>query len=168
MDFKEVSVKDISESVFRLFDDEWTIIASGNREKNNFMTASWGGMGVLWNKEVCFIFIRPQRYTYEFVEKNNFFTLNFFDQTYRGVLEFCGTKSGREYDKLKETSLSPAFDDPGYMYFQQARLVFMCKKLYFQDISPNGFIDFDIDKTIYSKKDYHRMYVGAIERVISK
>jgi len=74
MDFKEVSVKDISESVFRLFDDEWTIIASGNREKNNFMTASWGGMGVLWNKEVCFIFIRPQRYTYEFVEKNNFFT----------------------------------------------------------------------------------------------
>ncbi|HOT32072.1 MAG TPA: flavin reductase [Petrotogaceae bacterium] len=168
MDFKEVSVKDISESVARLFDDEWTIIASGNREKNNFMTASWGGMGVLWNKEVCFIFIRPQRYTYEFVEKNNFFTLNFFDQTYRAVLEFCGTKSGRECDKLKETSLSPVFDDPGYMYFQQARLVFICRKLYFQDISPKGFIDFDIDKTIYSKKDYHRMYVGAIERVLSK
>lgn len=130
------------------------------------MTASWGGMGELWNKDVCFIFVRPQRYTYEFLEKNEKFTLSFYGAEWKKALSFCGTKSGRDFDKAKETGLIPKFIDETTT-FEQAEITIVCKKIAFQDMSPEGFIDKSIEKN-YAAKDYHRIYVGEILEVYVK
>ena len=130
-------------------------------ESYNTMTASWGAMGELWNKDVCFCFIRPQRYTYEFTEKNELFTLSFFGEEYRKALSFCGRNSGRDCDKAKETGLTPIEVD-GSVSFEESEIIIVLKKIAYQDIKPEGFIDESIDEKNYPQKDYHRMYIGEV------
>ena len=105
--YTELNPYKINENVFKLLDVQWMLITAGNEDKYNTMTASWGGLGVLWNKSIATIYIRPQRYTFEFVENNSIFNLSFFDKKYKPALNFCGSKSGRDYDKAKETGLTP-------------------------------------------------------------
>lgn len=157
----KIDIKALKESAVSLFNDSWCLITAGNEESYNTMTASWGAMGELWNEDVCFIFIRPQRYTYEFTEKNERFTLSFFADEYKKALTFCGRNSGRDYDKAKETGLTPISVD-GSMGFSESRLTIVCEKLYFQDLDPKGFVDESLDSKNYALKDYHRMYVGKI------
>lgn len=152
---------DLSMNVFNQIGSEWMLITSGGREKFNMMTASWGGMGVLWNKNVCFIFVRPTRYTYEFLEKNPLFSISFFEEEHREILELCGTKSGRDIDKMSETGLTPHFTDHGSILFLESVLSMECRKIYFSDISPFNFLEKEIEKH-YPLKDYHRMYIGEI------
>lgn len=159
---KKISVKDLNESAVKLFDSDWSLITSGDEASGyNTMTASWGGIGELWNRDVCFIFVRPQRYTYEFLEKNDLFTVSFYAPEYKKALAFCGSRSGRDVDKAKETGLTPLFLD-GTTTFKQARLTIVCRKIAFQDLDPSGFVDKEIDADNYPSKDYHRMYVGEI------
>lgn len=161
--FREIQPNTINANVFKLIASDWMLVTAGTRESFNTMTANWGGLGYLWNKNVCFCFIRPPRYTYDFVEKTSIFTLTFFEEKYRDILKFCGAKSGRDVDKIKETGLVPVYSDSGAIYFEQARLVLECKKIYFQDITPNNFLD-SVIPSFYPKKDYHRMYIGEIIR----
>ena len=105
--FKTVEIKDLQFNPFTLIDKEWMLITAGNEQKCNTMTASWGGLGELWKHYVSFIFVRPQRYTLEFIEKEDHYSLCFFDESYRKALSFCGSHSGRDYDKCKETGLTP-------------------------------------------------------------
>lgn len=165
--FNKIDPQKINENIIKLIRQDWFLITAGNLDKFNTMTASWGTMGELWNKKVAFIFVRPTRFTYEFTEKNDFFSLSFFDDKYRDALKFCGTKSGRDYDKAKETGLTPILTDLETVCFQEAKLVLNCKKIYYYDIDPNNFIDSAIDKE-YPKKDYHRVYVGEILSCLSK
>lgn len=158
---KKIDIKDLGGNAVSLFDDKWCLITAGDKESYNTMTASWGAMGELWNKDVCFCFIRPQRYTYEFTEKNDLFTLSFFGEEYRKALSFCGSKSGRDYDKAKETGLTPKFID-GSVTFEESEIVIVLKKVAVQDIDPKGFIDETIDEKCYPLKDYHRMYIGEV------
>lgn len=158
---KEINVKELNENVISLFKDRWALITAGNADSYNTMTASWGAVGELWNKDVCFCFIRPQRYTYQFTEKEEYFTVSFFSQEYKKALAFCGKYSGRDVDKAKETGLTPKAIGES-MTFEQAEIVLLCKKLAFQDINPDGFIEKQIDSSCYPAKDYHRMYVGEI------
>ena len=158
---KKIDIKTLKENAVSLFDDSWCLITAGNEESYNTMTASWGAMGELWNEDVCFIFIRPQRYTYEFLENEERFTLSFFSEEYRKALTFCGRYSGRDCDKAKETGLTPVSID-GSMSFKESRLTLVCEKLYYQDLDPKGFIDKSLDGKNYALKDYHRMYVGKI------
>lgn len=158
---KKIDIKSLKESPVSLFNDRWCLITAGNKESYNTMTASWGAMGELWNKDVCFIFIRPQRYTYEFTEREEYFTLSFFPEQYRDALSFCGSKSGRKYDKAAKTGLTPMEID-GSMSFKESNLIIVCKKLAYQDIDPKGFIDSSIKPKCYPMKDYHRMYIGEI------
>ncbi len=160
-EFTEIKAKEITENTFSLIGRDWMLITAGNREKFNTMTASWGGLGVLWHKNVCFIFVRPQRYTYEFMEKEDIFTLSFFSDAHRDALKFCGSNSGRDVDKIAETGLTPAFSDQGGVYFNEAKLVLECRKLHYQDIDPAGFLD-DSLMDHYPGKDFHRMYTGEI------
>ncbi len=160
MAFKEVNVNNLNINPFESIGKDWMLITSGDKEKFNTMTASWGGLGVLWNKNVTFSFVRPQRYTFEFLEKNDLYTLSFFNNNYRKALTLCGKVSGRDIDKVKESKLTPKFDN-GFTYFEQARLVLACKKIYTQFIDPNHFIDDKIESN-YENKDYHNMYVGEI------
>jgi len=159
--FEKIDPASIQDNPFTLIGKDWMLITSGNIEKFNTMTASWGGFGILWNKKVCFIFIRPTRYTYEFIEQNDNFTLSFFSEDYRKALSFCGTRSGRDVDKIAATGLTPVSGSQDTVYFEEARLVLECKKLYFQDLDPANFLDPDIEKN-YAAKDYHRVYVGEI------
>lgn len=160
-DFTEILPGQLDENAFKLIGSDWTLITAGRMDAFNTMTASWGGLGVLWNKNVCYLVIRPQRYTYEFMEKSQYFTLSFFDRDYRKALEFCGTKSGRDVDKVKETGLTPVRAGCGAVYFDEARIVMECRKIYIQDIDPAGFVDPTIAEN-YPDNDYHRMYVGEI------
>ncbi len=143
------------------------LITAGNIKSFNTMTASWGGLGVLWNKNVAFIFIRPQRYTYGFAERSGFFTLSFFGEEYRDALNFCGSHSGRDVNKMEHTGLIPVETDRGNVYFSQARTVMECRKLYAGDILPEQFIDRALEKKIYPSKDYHRFYIGEIVKCFS-
>ncbi len=158
---KKINIKELPGNVVSLFDDKWCLITAGTKESYNTMTASWGAMGELWNKDVCFCFIRPQRYTYEFTEKNDLFTLSFFGEEYRDALTFCGRKSGRDCDKAKETGLTPTEVD-GSVSFEESEIVIVLKKVAVQDINPEGFIDGTIDGKCYPMKDYHRMYIGEV------
>ena len=126
--FKEISPNEIRDNPFKLIGKDWMLVTAGDKSKFNTMTASWGGVGILWNKPVAFTFIRPQRYTFEFTEQGEYYTLSFFDEEYRKALNFCGTKSGRDYDKVKETGLTPVFSEDA-PYFGEAKLVLVCKKL---------------------------------------
>ena len=157
----KINIKDLQENAVSMFDDKWCLITAGTKESYNTMTASWGAMGELWNKDVCFIFIRPQRYTLELTEREEYFTLSFFSEDYKKALAFCGRNSGRDCDKAKETGLTPMEID-GSMSFEESETVIVCKKLFYQDIDPDGFVDKTIDGVCYPEKDYHRMYVGEV------
>jgi flavin reductase (DIM6/NTAB) family NADH-FMN oxidoreductase RutF len=166
MDFKTIKPEQLSDNPFKLIGKDWMLITGGAPDKFNTMTASWGGLGVLWERKVAFCFIRPTRYTYEFVERSENFTLSFFEERYRKAMTFIGTHSGRDTDKIKETGLTPVKEN-GLVYFNEARLVLACRKLYFQDISPDRFLDPAINE-MYPQKDYHRMYVGEIVKCLVK
>jgi flavin reductase (DIM6/NTAB) family NADH-FMN oxidoreductase RutF len=165
--FTLIDAGEIQENVFKLIGDDWMLVTGGDKDSFNTMTASWGGLGILWGKQVSFCFVRPSRYTYEFMEKSDYYTLSFFEDKYRDVLNLCGSKSGRNIDKVAETGINTAVDDTGAVYFTEAKLVLVCKKLYFQDILPENFLDAGIEKN-YKGSDYHRMYVGEIIRCIKK
>ena len=157
----KIDIKALQGNAVSMFDDKWCLITAGTKDSYNTMTASWGAMGELWNKDVCFIFIRPQRYTLEFTEREEYFTISFFGEEYKKALTFCGRNSGRDCDKAKETGLTPMEID-GSMSFEESETVIVCKKLFYQDIDPAGFVDKAIDGVCYPEKDYHRMYVGEV------
>ena len=157
----QIDPKAIPDNVFSLIDDQWMLITAGSAERCNTMTASWGGLGVLWGRPAATVYIRPQRYTYEFVEREPAFTLSFFDETFRPQLNLCGSKSGRDVDKIKACGLTVRTGADGAPFFDEARLVLVCKKLYWQDLDPAHFLDGGI-KANYPGHDYHRMYIGAI------
>ena len=167
MSFTKILPDEIRDNVFRLIGDDWALITAGDQSALNTMTASWGSMGVLWNKPVVHCFIRPQRHTYSFVERHDTFTLSFFDEAYRQALKLCGTKSGRDTDKVALCGFTPAFAESGAPYFEEARLVLVCKKLYSHDIQPARFVDRDVNAH-YPQNDYHREYVAEIVEVLMK
>lgn len=169
--FHPVEPKKLSENPFSMLDDAWVLITAGDMENHNTMTASWGGVGILWNKPVATVYIRPQRYTYEFTEQNDYFTLSVLPEEYRDALAFCGRKSGRVCDKDKECGLTPfaaAEEIPQSIAYEQARLVLVCRKLYAQDLTPESFIDPTLVEKNYPKKDFHRMYIGEIVSILEK
>ena len=166
MDFTEINCENLNMNAFKSIGKDWMLITSGNKEKFNTMTASWGSIGVLWNKNIATIFVRPQRYTFEFLEKNDIYTLSFFGGNFKRELVFCGKNSGNNVDKIKSTGLIPIFDD-NFTFFSQAKLVFVCKKIYTDFIKPDNFLD-DSIKINYENNDYHKMYVGEIMKCLVK
>ncbi|BDF70421.1 flavin reductase [Oscillospiraceae bacterium] len=164
---QKIDPKTLDENVFSLIGDRWMLITAGAPERCNTMTASWGGLGVLWGKQVATCYIRPQRYTFEFMEAGERFTLSFFGEEYRKALAFCGAKSGRDVDKIKACGLTVAAGAGDAPYFEEADLVLVCKKAYWQDLDPSHFLDPEIEKH-YPQKDYHRMYIGEIVEAYKK
>ena len=164
---QKIDPKSLDENVFSLIGERWMLITAGTPERCNTMTASWGGLGVLWGKQTATCYIRPQRYTYEFMEAGEAFTLSFFGEEYRKALAFCGAKSGRDVDKIKQCGFTVAAGAGDAPYFEEADLVLVCKKAYWQDLDPSHFLDPEIEKH-YPQKDYHRMYIGEIVEAYKK
>ncbi|MBK5113875.1 MAG: flavin reductase family protein [Candidatus Heimdallarchaeota archaeon] len=166
MTFIESHPREITENVIKLIGREWMLVTSGSKDSYNMMTASWGGLGILWYKPVCFIFIRPSRYTFQFLEKNNHFSIGFFTSDYKDILNLCGSKSGREINKMKEVDLTP-IEDQNAVYFEESRMVLICKKLYMHDITNKNFLS-AIREDIYKDNDFHRMYICEILKCLVK
>ena len=164
---REIAPQDLRENPFKLIGTDWMLITAGTQESFNTMTASWGGLGVLWDKEVAFVFVRPTRHTFGFMEKSPVFTLSFFAEEYRPKLEFCGTHSGRDVNKVAKTGLTPAFGEADEIYFSEARLVLVCRKLHAQNLDPACFLDPKIAE-FYAHRDYHRLYIGEITRCLTR
>ncbi len=162
-DFKKITYKEFKAGEIRLIADDWMLVAAGNFEnKFNMMTANWGGLGWLWNKPVAFIFVRPQRYTYQFTERENYFTLTFYEEKYRNILNLMGSKSGRDMDKINKSGLTPFETENKSIAFKEARIILECEKIYAAPVSENNFIDKSIPGKVYPNKDYHMMYIGEI------
>jgi len=164
--FNEIKPNKMPGNIFEMVGREWMLVTAGNPDDFNTMTASWGGAGILWSKPVAFSFIRPQRYTYQFMQKYGYYTLSFFDENYRDALNLCGSRSGRDTDKVKATGLTPVYSGDA-VYFDEAKLVLICRKLYAQDLNLDSFTDKEIAGT-YSGNDLHRAYIGEIEKILLK
>lgn len=164
--FVEILPEEIGGNVFQKIGREWMLITAGDQTEFNTMTASWGGMGCMWNANVAAAVVRPSRHTYGFMEKEDYFTLSFLGGGFRRALQLCGTLSGRDTDKVAEAGLTPRFDTPA-PYFDEAELVLVCRKMYTQDLDPAKFLDSTIE-THYKGSDYHRLYVGEIVKVLQK
>jgi flavin reductase (DIM6/NTAB) family NADH-FMN oxidoreductase RutF len=160
-DWKQINPNELTENVFKLIGEDWTLITAGKQDDFNTMTASWGGMGVLWHKPVTTVYIRPTRYTNEFVDKNEIFTLSFFEDKYRDALTICGTISGRDEDKTAIVGLHGEPLPDGGLSYREARLAISCRKMYQDTFKPENFLDSGIERN-YPKKDYHNIYIGEI------
>ena len=166
MDFEKRDIDKLTGNVFDAVGNGWMLITAEKDGKVNTMTASWGGFGVLWGKRVAFVFIRPQRYTYEFTENSDRMTLSFFDEKYRKALSYLGTHSGRDSDKIAEAGLNTKRVG-GEAAFTEASAVMVCRKLYADDLKEECFLDEEA-LLHYEKKDYHRVYVVEVESVYTK
>ena len=162
---KEISVNDLSFNPWNKIGKEWFLLTSGDENGYNTMTASWGFMGIMWRKNTFTTVVRPTRYTYEFIEKNDLFTVSFFDEEYRPALNFCGANSGRDCNKAEKTGLTPKFTD-GTTTFEEASLVLVCRKIYAQDMDVSLLAD-DI-KPINGSDPIHKQYIGEILKAYVK
>ena len=164
--FKEINVKELDQNAVKMIADRWLLIAAGTEEDYNMMTGSWGALGEMWGKDIAVAVIRPTRHTYGFMENNEYFTLSVLKESIsKATHAICGSKSGRDIDKTAETGLIPIFDQG--VYFEQADIVLVCKKINVSDVNPENFVDASLDEKWYDH-DYHRMYVGEIVKTLVK
>ena len=163
--FKKEDFDQFEENPFDKIGKDWMLVTAGNEEKANTMTASWGGMGVMWGKNVVFVFIRDSRFTKEFIDREGRFSLSFPSEEYRKEMKYLGTVSGRDEDKIAKTRLTPT-DANGIPFFEEAKIVLICKKLYSQPMDPEGFVDKSLDEQWYPEKDYHVLYAAEIEQIL--
>ena len=164
--YKKIAPTELSGNVFHMIGDEWMLVTATDKEGGyNTMTASWGGVGVLWGEPVAFVFVRPQRYTHGFTESGDRVTLSFFGGEYKRELSYCGTKSGRDTDKVADTGLLPVKTDEGSVGFSQATVILSCRKLYSDRLHEAGFTDEAVRAASYPGRDYHTAYVYKIEGV---
>ena len=164
---RNIDPKTLDQNVFSLIGDRWMLITAGTADRCNTMTASWGGLGVIWGAPAATCYIRPQRYTKEFVDREDYFTLSFFGEEHRKSLQLCGSRSGREVDKVKECGFTVRAADCGAPYFEEAELVLVCRKRFVQPMSPDNMPQ-EIKDKFYPQKDYHVMYIGEIVEVLVK
>lgn len=162
---KEINIRDVKESVVKLIADDWALLTARDGEGCNPMTVSWGGIGELWGKDTATVYVRESRYTKQLMDKETHFSLCFFGDEYKKALGFCGSKSGRDYDKIKETGLTPVYDENA-PYFEEANLVIICRKRAKQLLDESSFIDDEIMPKWYAGHDMHYIYFGEIEKVL--
>lgn len=166
--FREIAPENFTVSPFQMIGTDWMLIAAEREGKVNAMTASWGGMGVLWGRNAAYMFIRQSRYTKEFVESSDRFSLTFYDRSvYAEMLAYMGKVSGRAEDKIAKMGLTIVHEGTT-PYFEEAKTVLICRKMARHPIRPEGFIEGWIDGRYYADHDYHDMYVGEIEKILVK
>ena len=166
-DFNRISIEDI-DNVIKLIGSDWMLLTVRDKAngRTNAMTASWGAMGVLWNKNVCICFVRPQRHTHKLLENESEFSIAFFDEAHRASLRLCGRESGRDTDKLDKCGLSTSEID-GVSVINEAKLVLVCKKLYEDELKKDAFVDKALLSN-YANDDYHTFYVCEIKEAYRK
>lgn len=164
---KEISPKELNKNAFSMIGDEWMLITASDGEKVNTMTASWGGLGVFCNKNVAFTFIRPQRYTKEFIDSSDTFSLSVLGEEHREALSYLGRVSGRDEDKIAKTSLTVTADGDT-PYFEESEVVIICRKMCEMEIEEGSFFNNQYCDRFFPNKDFHTLYVSEIVKVMVK
>lgn len=162
---KEISVREVKENFVKLIASDWALLTAKDGAGCNPMTISWGGVGELWGKDTATVYVRESRYTKGLMDKEDHFSLCFFGGKQKEALAFCGSKSGRDYDKVKETGLTPVYDEAA-PYFKEATLVLICRKEARMAFDESCFTDKTIMPKMYSDHDMHHIYFGEIEKVL--
>ena len=157
-------MKDIVKNLCDKLNNEWALLTAGDKKKFNSMTISWGSFGVLWFKNVVTVYVRPERYTLEFLKKQKYFTVSFYDKKYKKDLQILGTKSGRNTNKMQEISLTPNFLEKG-ITFKEASQTFVCKKLYMGQMDLNK-MDKQTREQNYTSPEGHYVFIGEIEKIV--
>ncbi len=152
--------------VLSVFDKKWALLTAGDKEKFNTMTVSWGGLGTIWGKPVATVYVRKSRYTHEFMEDNEYFTVSFYPEEYRKVLTVLGSKSGRDMDKMQGSGLT-AKETGQSMTFEEAEVTLVCRKLFRQELKTENMLP-EIANTFYSGDAEHDMYIGEIVEIERK
>ena len=167
--FQTVNIKDFNVNPFTLIGNEWMLITAAKKDGTvNTMTASWGGLGVMWNTNVAYAVVRPTRYTKEFMDAADSFSLSFLDhKTYAKELAHLGSVSGRDEDKIAKMNLTIEHQDR-VPFFAEASKVLICRKMFVQPMQPESFVDPQTDAKFYPLKDYHTLYIAAIEGVLER
>lgn len=165
--FKTLQATELTNNTFEMIGNQWMLVTAKNGDKVNAMTASWGGLGIMWGKNVAFLVIRPQRYTKEFIDASNTLSLSFLGSQYKKTLSYFGTVSGREEDKIAKSGLT-VLEKDAVPYFEEAETVLICKKLFAQDWNKDAFLEKELLEKWYPDEDYHTLYVVEIEKVLQK
>ena len=161
---KKIDPKDLDRNAIQLIGQQWMLVTAGRGNHFNTMTASWGGLGFLWNKPVAFVFVRPERYTFEFMEEYGTFSLSFMDKDHRHALKVCGAQSGRDTDKIADAGLVPLATEQGNVYFEGTEIVLECRTLYTDFLKEDRFADDGPLLKWYGDHEggLHKMYVAEI------
>ena len=166
-EFREIGINEFPINPFEL-KNKWMLISAAKEDGTvNTMTASWGGFGILWNKNIAFVVIRPQRYTKEFVDSTTSFSLTFFDKKYLKTLGYLGKVSGRDEDKIAASGLS-IMKDNEVPFFEEAECAVIVKKLYSQPMGEEFFADKTLIESWYPQKDLHVIYFAEISKILVK
>lgn len=161
MSLKQIDASTLTFNPFEKLSKQWALVSAGNLDKFNMMTVSWGAVGVIWGKPSVTAYIRQTRYTKEFVDQNDTFTLTFLKDGHREALNVLGSKSGRDMDKMEDSGLTPVEVD-GNVTFAEADLVLVCRKRFVQDMPKENFLQQETLDRWYADQNYHTMYIGEI------
>lgn len=165
--FQPVDFEQTEVNPFKMIGKDWMLVTAGNEEKANTMTASWGGVGVMWGKNVAYVFIRESRFTKEFVDKEGSFSLSFPEEKFRKEMKFLGTVSGRDEDKIKEAGVHVGYYN-GVPYIDEGSMIMICRVMSRTPIRKEEFLDDAIDKAWYESGDYHDMYIAEITDILAR
>jgi flavin reductase (DIM6/NTAB) family NADH-FMN oxidoreductase RutF len=167
MSLKKINIDELNLNPFTAIGKEWFLLTAGSMDSFNTMTASWGGVGVMWGKNVVTTVVRSNRHTFEYINNQDTFTISFYPQECKDILNYCGSHSGKDVDKVAETGLKPIALDGG-VAFEQSKLVFVCKKLYAQELDTKYFTDMECTKWYSDTNPIHTAFVGEIVAVYSQ
>ena len=165
MAFKEIPAGELALHPFSAIDKGWMLVTAQKDGVPNTMTASWGGLGTMWGLPCAFVFIRPQRYTKEFVDGSDTLSLTFFDESFRKQLSYLGTISGRDEPKIQKAGLTVARDGDT-PYFNEANTVLLCRKLLAQELRPQNIVDKEVIKKWHPFSDFHTLYIVEVTKVL--
>ena len=167
--YDKLEASDLPDNVIQLIGKEWMLVTAGDESSFNTMTASWGGMGYIWERPSTFIFIRDTRYTYQFLQQHESFTLSFFNEKYRDALRICGTMSGRNTDKVKEAGLTSLETPSGLMSFEEARMIIECKKMFVQELDyanlTEPYKSKIMEEAYKNEPSKHQMFISEIVNI---
>lgn len=166
--YREMPPEEMSGNIIEMIGRQWMLVTAGDLSGCNTMTASWGGVGFIWGHPAATVYIRPQRYTKELVDANERLSLSFMGEGCRAALAYCGSHSGRTEDKIANAGLTVDFTSSGTPFIAGAETVMECRKMYRDKFGPAEFIDKGIVDEWYPEKDFHYIYICAIERVFVK
>jgi flavin reductase (DIM6/NTAB) family NADH-FMN oxidoreductase RutF len=166
---RPIDLTSLKPEIFRLFEEQPPLLTAGDRSSCNTMTIGWCQLGTLWHLPVCTVYVRPERYTYQFMEAQDYFTVSVLPESEKQTMRICGTKSGRDLDKIKECGLTLCYGAGDAPFFEEAELVLVCKKIFVQDMTPDCVVDGTNILPYYNATNgWHRIYTGQVVEAYTK